>query len=159
MRLYGAGRFSEPVARALERPHVENRGFVDDIDAELQAAKVFLLCNNGNPDFVVGHTRILHAWSLGSCLVAHVNMAKAMPEIVHGENALLGSTGEEIAEQVAAACRDEALRRRIVEGGGRTWEREFRPEVVVQRIVRRIESDLRLGSASPAAARPTPAPR
>jgi hypothetical protein len=159
VRLYGAGRFSEPVVRALERPHVANWGFVEDIDAELQAAKVFLLCNNGNPDFVVGHTRILHAWSLGSCLVAHVNMAKAMPEIVHGENALLGSTGEEIAEQVAAACRDEALRRRIVEGGRRTWEREFRPEVVVQRIVRRIESDLRLGSASPAATRPTPARR
>ena len=56
VRLYGAGRFSEPVARALDRPHVTNSGFVDDIDAELQAAKVFLLCNNANPDFVVGHT-------------------------------------------------------------------------------------------------------
>ena len=159
VRLYGAGRFSEPVARALEHPRVRNLGFVDDIDAELQATKVFLLCNNANPDFIVGHTRILHAWSIGSCLVAHVNMAKAMPEIVHGENALLGSTGEEIAEHVAAACRDDALRRKIVEGGRRTWEREFRPEVVVQRIVSRVESDLRLGSASPAAARPTPAPR
>jgi glycosyltransferase involved in cell wall biosynthesis len=159
VNLYGAGRFSEPVERALEHPRVRNRGFVDDIDAELQAAKVFLLCNNNNPDFVVGHTRILHAWSVGSCLVAHVNMALAMPEIVHGENALLGSTGEEIAEQVAAACRDDELRRRIVEGGRRTWEREFRPEVVVERIVRRVEADLRLGSASPAEARPTPAPR
>jgi hypothetical protein len=159
VNLYGAGRFSEPVERALQHPRVRNRGFVDDIDAELQAAKVFLLCNNNNPDFVVGHTRILHAWSVGSCLVAHVNMARAMPEIVHGENALLGSTGEEIAEQVAAACRDDELRRRIVEGGRRTWEREFRPEVVVERIVRRVEADLRLGSASPAEARPTPAPR
>ena len=73
-------------------------------------------------------------------------MARAMPEIVHGENALLGSTGEEIAEHVVAACRDETLRRRIIEGGRRTWEREFRPEVVVERIVRRVESDLRLGS-------------
>jgi hypothetical protein len=159
VRLYGAGRFSEPVARALEHPRVQNRGFVGDIDAELQATKVFLLCNNANPDFVVGHTRILHAWSLGSCLVAHVNMAQAMPEIVHGENALLGSSGEEIAEHAVAACRDEALRRKIVEGGRRTWEREFRPEVVVQRIVRRVESELRLGSGSPAAAPPTPAPR
>jgi len=159
VQLFGAGIFSEPVAHALEHPRVRNRGFVDDIDAELQATKVFLLCNNGNPDFVVGHTRILHAWSLGSCLVAHVNMARAMPEIVHGENALLGSTGEELAEHVVAACRDETLRRRIIAGGRRTWEREFRPEVVVERIVRRVESDLRLGSASPAAARPTPAPR
>jgi hypothetical protein len=141
---------------------VRNLGFVDDIDAELQAAKVFLLCNNQNPDFVVGHTRILHAWSVGSCLVAHVNMAKAMPEIRHGENALLGETGAQLAEHTAAACRDDALRRRIVEGGRRTWEREFRPEVVVERIVERVESDLpalRRGSPSPAGARPTPAPR
>jgi hypothetical protein len=157
--LYGAGAFSEPVARALEHPRVRNRGFVEDIDSELQAAKVFLLCNNSNPDFVVGHTRILHAWSVGSCLVAHVNMALAMPEIVHGENALLGRNGEEIAEHVAAACRDDELRRKIVEGGRRTWEREFRPEVVVARIVGRIESDLRLDSATAGAARPSPAPR
>jgi glycosyltransferase involved in cell wall biosynthesis len=86
-------------------------------------------------------------------------MARAMPEVVHGENALLGGNGEEIAEHVAAACRDESLRRRIGEGGRRTWEREFRPEIVVRRIIRRVESDLRLGAVSPAAARPTPARR
>jgi len=159
VHLYGAGEFVAPLGEALRHPRVVNDGFVDDIDAELQAAKVFLLCNNSNPDYVVGHTRILHAWSVGSCLVAHVDMARAMPEIVHGENALLGSTGEELAEQVARACRDDALRRRIVEGGKRTWEREFQPLVVVDRVVRRIEADLRLGSGSPAAARPTPAPR
>jgi glycosyltransferase involved in cell wall biosynthesis len=159
VHLYGAGEFAEPLSRALRHPRVENDGFVDDIDAELQAAKVFLLCNNSNPDYVVGHTRILHAWSVGSCLVAHSNMARAMPEIVHRENALLGSSGEELAEHVAAACRDDELRRRIVDGGKRTWEREFQPRVVIDRVVRRIEADLRLGSVSPASARPTPAPR
>lgn len=155
--LYGAGSFAPPVARTLDHPRVRNRGFVDDIDAELRAAKVFLLCNNSNPDFIAGHTRVLHAWSVGSCLVAHTNMARAMPEIVHGENALLGETGEELAEHVAAACRDEDLRLRILEGGRRTWEREFLPETVVRRIVLRIESELRPGAASPAGAPPTPA--
>ena len=127
VQLFGAGRFAEPVARELEHPHVVNRGFVDDIDAELQRAKVFLLCNNGNPDFVVGHTRILHAWSVGSCLVAHTNMAVAMPEIVHGENALLGATGKEIAEHVATMCRNPELRRTIVEGGRQTWSANSAP--------------------------------
>jgi glycosyltransferase involved in cell wall biosynthesis len=148
VHLYGAGSFAPPVARVLDHPRVRNRGFVDDIDAELRAAKVFLLCNNANPDFVAGHTRVLHAWSVGSCLVAHPNMARAMPEIVHGENALLGETGEQLAEHVASACRDAALRRRIVEGGRRTWEREFLPETVVQRIVSRIEGDLELRPGS-----------
>jgi len=158
VHLYGSGEFAAPLARALRHPRVENDGFVDDIDAELQAAKVFLLCNNSHPDYVVGHTRILHAWSVGSCLVAHPGMARAMPEIVHGENALLGSTGEELAEHVAAVCRDDELRRRIVEGGSRTWEREFQPQVVIDRVVRRIETDLRRGSESPAEALPTRAP-
>jgi glycosyltransferase involved in cell wall biosynthesis len=159
VHLYGAGSFAPPVARALDHPRVLNRGYVDDIDAELRAAKVFLLCNNSNPDFIAGHTRVLHAWSVGSCLVAHINMARAMPEIVHGENALLGETAEDLAQQVGEACRDDDLRRRIVAGGKRTWEREFLPETVVRRVAERIETDLRRGSASPAVARPTPAPR
>jgi hypothetical protein len=139
VHLYGAGTLSPPVARAVDHPRVVNRGFVDDIDAELRAAKVFLLANNNNPSFVVGHTRILHAWSLGSCLVAHRNMARAMPEIVHGENALLGETGAELAEHAAEALRDDDLRRRIGEGGRRTYERDFQPDVVVRRVVERIE--------------------
>ena len=140
VHLYGAGALSPPVARAVDHPRVVNRGFVDDIDAELRSAKVFLLANNNNPDFVVGHTRILHAWSLGSCLVAHRNMARAMPEIVHGENALLGETGAELAEHAAAAVQDDDLRRRIGEGGRRTYEGQFTPEVVVGRVVERIQS-------------------
>jgi len=139
IHLYGAGSLAAPVARAVEHPRVVNRGFVDDIDAELRSAQVFLLANNNDPDFVVGHTRILHAWAVGSCLVAHRNMARAMPEIVHGENALLGETAAEIADHVVAAMNDEELRARIVAGGRATWEREFLPEVVVGRVVERIE--------------------
>ncbi len=140
VHLYGAGRLAPPAARAVDHPRVVNRGFVDDIDVELRSAKVFLLANNWNPDFVVGHTRILHAWSLGSCLVAHRNMAVAMPEIVHGENALLGGSAEEMAEHVVTALRDEGLRRAIVEGGRRTFEREFLPATVVGRVLRHVET-------------------
>jgi hypothetical protein len=141
VHLYGAGTLSPPVAEAVDHPRVVNRGFVDDIDEELRSAKVFLLANNNNSSFVVGHTRILHAWSLGSCLVAHRNMARAMPEIVHGENALLGESGAELAERAAAAMEDDDLRRQIGEGGRRTYEREFRPDVVVRRVVERIERE------------------
>jgi hypothetical protein len=141
VHLYGAGALAPAVAGSLAHPRVVNRGFVDDIDGELRSAKVFLLANNANPDFVVGHTRILHAWSVGSCLVAHRNMAVAMPEIVHGENALLGDNAAEIAEHVAHALEDEGLRARIVEGGRHTWERDFLPRTVIRRVVARIEGD------------------
>lgn len=139
VELYGAGSLAPAVAAAVRHPRVVNRGFIDDIDEALRSAKVFLLANNANPDFVVGHTRILHAWSLGSCLVAHRNMAVAMPEIVHGENALLGETAAEFADNVVAALADDALRERIGEAGRRTWEREFQPAIVMRRVVDRIE--------------------
>ena len=151
------GPFSEPWRMRSSIP-ASRTGFVDDIDAELQATKVFLLCNNGNPDFVVGHTRICTRGRSAPPRRAREHGAGDAGDRAR-RDALLGSTGEELAEHVVAACRDETLRRRIIEGGRRTWEREFRPEVVVERIVRRVESDLRLGSASPAAGRPTPAPR
>ena len=138
VHLGGPGELAPPLARALQHPRVINRGYIDDIDEELRAAKVFLLANNDNPDFIVGHTRILHAWSLGSCLVAHRNMATAMPEIEHGVNALLGETGEEIAGHVVTLLHDEELRRSIARGGRDTWMREFLPEIVVRRVVERI---------------------
>ena len=140
IHLFGAGELVPAVAAELQHPSVHRRGWVPDIDAELASAKVFLLLNNNNPDFIVGHTRILHAWSLGSCLVAHANNARAMPEIVHGENALLGETGEELAELVAAVLRDEELRQRIVAGGRETFERLFLPEVVMGRVMDHLES-------------------
>ena len=142
VHLYGTGHFWGEAAEAAKHLRVRNRGFVDDIDAELRSAKVFLLANNSDPDYVVGHTRVLHAWSLGSCLVTTRGMARAMPEIVHGENALLGETGAELAGHVAAVFADDGLRRRIAAGGRSTWEREFRPEVVMRRAVDRIERDL-----------------
>lgn len=143
VHIYGAGKPTTKVRAALEHPRVRIRGFVDDINAELRSAKVFLLMNNNNRDFIAGHTRVLHVWSLGCCLVAHRNMALAMPEVVHGENALLGQTGEEIAELVARALADEDLRARIAAGGRETFERKFLPPIVMRRVVERIE-----GSAS-----------
>jgi glycosyltransferase involved in cell wall biosynthesis len=139
VHVYGAGRPTSKVAAALEHPRVQVRGFVDDIDAELRSAKLFLLMNNNNPDFIAGHTRVLHVWSLGCCLVAHRNMAMAMPEVRHGENALLGETGEEIAELVAEALSNEELRRRIAAGGRETFERSFLPPTVMRRVLEHIE--------------------
>jgi hypothetical protein len=139
VHVYGAGRPTSKVAAALEHPRVQVRGFVDDIDAELRSAKLFLLMNNNNPDFIAGHTRVLHVWTLGCCLVAHRNMAMAMPEVRHGENALLGETGEEIAELVAEALSNEELRRRIAAGGRETFERSFLPPTVMRRVLEHIE--------------------
>lgn len=136
----GPGTPRTRVSAALAHPRVALRGFVDDIDQEIFASGIFLLANNNCEDFRVGHTRVLHAWTLGACLVAHRNIALAMPEVVHGENALLGETAEEIARHLAAVIEDPALRGALGDAGRRTYEQWFRPTRVVGRALRIAES-------------------
>ncbi len=113
--------------------HVRMRGFVENLDAELAASDVFLLLNNAGR-YQAAYTRHLVAWSMGLCLIVHSGSLRAMPEIVHGENALVGSSGEEIAKLIALAAMDPALNRRIREGGRRTYERCFTPSIVAKRF-------------------------
>jgi glycosyltransferase involved in cell wall biosynthesis len=135
MDVLGPGAPHTAVEKALAHPLIERRGFVDDIDEEIFGSEIFLLANNCCEDFRVGHTRILHAWTLGACLVAHRNIALAMPEVVHGENALLGETADEIAAHLATVLEDRALRRRLGDAGRRTYEQVFRPRDVIARTL------------------------
>ena len=54
---------------------------------------IFLLLNNAGP-YTGGYTRVIYAFSSGSCLIAHKRLADSMPELVHDRNCLLGATPE-----------------------------------------------------------------
>jgi glycosyltransferase involved in cell wall biosynthesis len=148
-RRFGAGKFELHVygrrtprdflRPLLADPAIKLRGFVEDIDGELYSCPVFMVANNRH-DFKVGHTRFLHAWSLGACVVAWRDSALAMPEIVHDRNALLADTPDEMVELIARAAADVGLRRRLGEEGRATLRRNFQPETVVADMARRIRS-------------------
>lgn len=138
VHLFGAGDPHPAVVKNLRRPEVRFRGFVQDIDSELLASNVFLCMNNGSA-YKVGHTRYLHAWSLGCCVVAHKDAALSMPEIVHGKNALLGETPQAIAGLVKKAVEDSVLRMKIGEGGYETFKRYFTAERVAPKIIEAIK--------------------
>ncbi len=121
----------------LDDPHIKIRGFVDDLDAEILSAPVFLIANN-HAGFSVGHTRFLHAWSLGACVVAFRESAESMPEIVHRRNALLASTPDDMAVLIAEAANDERLRRSMGHGGQATLETQFDPATVTQDVAVRL---------------------
>ena len=134
INIYGHGVPYSPIARSLSHPSVKLRGWVPDLDAEILSSRVFLMMNNTGY-YKGSHTRFLHAWTLGSCVVAHRINAAAMPEIQHMENALLGDDPDEISDLIERAVKDEELRRRIGDGGRQTYEALFRPEVVVPKLV------------------------
>lgn len=123
----------------LTHPAVVIRGFVDDLNEEIMSAPVFLICNNHH-NFKVGHTRFLHAWSLGGCVVAFRDCRESMPEIEHGRNALLGDTAEEVAALVALALVDRELRRRIGRGGIETLQQKFSPATVTRTLIKRMQA-------------------
>ena len=140
VEIFGAAKLHPRIAQHLNGPDVVVRGFVPDIDAAILSAPVFLCTNNATP-FKVGHTRYLLAWSLGACVVAHRDAALSMPEIVDGQNALLGDDADGLADAIARAAADRALCRKIGEGGWETYRTLFRAESVAPEIVERLRTE------------------
>jgi hypothetical protein len=126
VHLFGGGEPHPGIAPFLCDPRIRLRGFVLDLDAEILSAPVFLVANN-HARFKVGHTRFLHAWALGACVVAFRDSALSMPELENGRNALLARDAEEMADLVAAAADDATLRRSIGRAGYETVSTLFRP--------------------------------
>lgn len=133
LHILGKGELIPPVARMLDSPEIIRRGFVDDIDGEMLSSPVFVCLNNGSP-YKVGHTRYLHAWSLGCCVVAHRDVELSMPEIRHEENALLGTNGHDIARQIRRALEQPELARRMGLAGYQTFREYFVAEKVAGEI-------------------------
>lgn len=142
IEILGSGSLHPKIASLLSGPDIVMRGFVDDIDEAMMAASVFLCVNNAT-SFNVGHTRYLHAWTLGCCVIAHRNASLAMPEIEHGKNALLGDSAAEIADLIATAAGDSKLRSTIGEGGWSTYKQLFTADRVATDIAEKITGHLK----------------
>ncbi|MDZ4253708.1 MAG: glycosyltransferase [Sulfuritalea sp.] len=138
MDIFGGGTLRPSSAAVLCDPSIRLRGWVTDINAEIVQSAAFLVLTNVY-GFNVGNTRILLAWSLGACVIAHTSSALSMPELVHGESALLGETADEIADLVVQAIRDPDLRERIGRGGYDTFCRYYRSEKVVPKMLEEID--------------------
>lgn len=142
INICGSGQLEPALAGALKGQGVRIRGFVDDIDGEVLANRVFLLLNNAGP-YTGGYTRVAYALSSGACLVAHRRLADSMSEVKHGENALLGSSGADIAELLREAVVDGARARELGARARGTYESAYRPAIVVRGLVERVERAMR----------------
>lgn len=136
--VFGQGKPGKAVAPGLAYPNIRLRGWVQDIAAEIKDACAFLVLTNVS-GFIVGNTRILLAWSLGSCVIAHTDSALSMPEIKHMENALLGNNLDEIASLIELAVKDRELRERIGKGGYETYRKYYRSEIVVPAMLEEMK--------------------
>jgi glycosyltransferase involved in cell wall biosynthesis len=134
INIYGGGEPRSKVKQVLKRDCIYLRGWVDDLVTELHHSHAFLVLTNVD-GFIVGNTRTLLAWALGSCVVAHTNSTLAMPEIKHMENALLADTPEELAKLIIQVSHDDELRERIGRGGYKTFKKYYLSDVVIPRML------------------------
>ena len=63
-----------------------------------------------------------------------------MPEMLTDKNALLGSTGPQLAHAVVRAFKDKAIRERLGAEARRTYEQNFLPAVSGRKLVREMEA-------------------
>ena len=137
--ILGANKLDHHVLARLQRSDVLFRGWVPDIDEEMVSAQIFLCLNNASP-YKVGHTRYLHAMSLGCCIVGHRDVRLSMPELVHRENCLLGESVSEVAGLVREAALHPALRSALGRGALKTFREKFTGRAVVPQILERLRA-------------------
>ncbi|MGK7873261.1 MAG: glycosyltransferase family 4 protein [Xenococcaceae cyanobacterium] len=133
IHIIGGGDVVPTLKPYLQQEHIVIQGFVEDLDRELKSSDMFLLLNNAGP-YQAAYTRHIVAWSMGLCLIVHGNSKKAMPEITHGENALVGSTANEVAQMIFLAATDSELNLRVRQGGRNTYQKYFKSLVVAEAL-------------------------
>lgn len=120
-------------------PELFVRGFVQDIEKELLSCPIFLLANN-RYGFNVGHTRILHAFSTGACVVAYESTKLSMPELEHGHNILLAKDSDHLVDLIFNISHNHTLRRTIGSNALHTLRTLFNPNLIVPQMISQINS-------------------
>ena len=137
INIYGGGVPRKYVKKSLNHEEIKLNGWIEDIEYEILKSDSFLVLTNAT-GFIVGNTRILLAWSLKACVIAHKNSCYSMPEIENNKNALIGETPEEIANLIIRASNDSDLRKKIGHGGFETYLKYYNSEVVMPKMYKQI---------------------
>jgi glycosyltransferase involved in cell wall biosynthesis len=139
VHVIGGGGLVPALRPLATHPRLVMRGFVPDLEPDLRSADVYLLLNNAG-SYRAAFTRHIVAWSMGLCLIVHANSCDAIPEIRHMDNALVGTSGREVAELIRAAATDGELNARIRAGGRRTYEAHFTPERIAASLIAEMKT-------------------
>jgi Glycosyl transferases group 1 len=147
VRIVGGYDPPERLRPRLQHPAVTLTGHVEPPDDEFLSAHVVLV---PTPIKTGPRSRIITAMSFGCCVVAHRANTLGIPELAHGQNALLADDGPGLVDAVVAALGDPGLRARLGRNARRTYETTFTPEKAGARIVSALElvSDATVGQRS-----------
>lgn len=143
INVYGKGEDQLPadIRARLNHPNIHIRGFVRDIDNEFLFNQIFLLCNNAG-SYSGGYTRVIYAMAAGCCLIAHRNLAKSMPEVIDGENALLCETPDDFVSAIQRLADSVVLREKMAANARATYLQCYETSVVSAQLIKICEKIL-----------------
>lgn len=136
IHIIGRGTLPKAVALLFEsRPYIKVRGYVENLSAELNTSSIVLV---PTPIELGFRTRIAEAFMYGACVIAHQANAKGMPELIHGENILLGASGPEIANHMADCLRNPSRRQKLSVRARETYVQQYDGLAVCSKILQQI---------------------
>ena len=137
LHVVGQGEIERDLADGLRRPWVSVRGYVEDVKSEFLGCHVLLVPTPSEFGF---RTRVAEGFSYGCCVVSHSSNALGMPELVHEDNALLASSGRDLAMEVVRAIRNPGLRGRLQKRARETYEERLEAGKIAGLIVSEMEA-------------------
>ena len=119
-------------------PEVIFRGYVDDISAEFHSSDIVLV---PTPIDLGLRTRIVDAFAHGCLVVAHEANGAGMPEMVHGDNAIVGKDAQQLVDGISAAMHATLAEKMVVRQRARqTFVEHFEAKVSIGPVVKMIEA-------------------
>lgn len=131
VNICGSGKVEKDL---LKFHFLKFKGFVKNINLELLKNQIFLLCNNTGYHYG-GYTRVIFMMSSGGVLIADKRLKKSMPELVHMNNCLLSSNKTQMLDNIDVAIDNFKLRQFIGINARNTYEENWSPEKVWQKII------------------------
>jgi len=117
-------KFSLPLPLEIAQRTIV-QGFTTPIESEFHSARCLLMCS---PLPFGSSNRVKYAMMCGTVPVVHAAVTVGIPELIHGENCLIGTDGPEFVSYLERLLTDDSFRHRLAEGARRTYEEEFLPE-------------------------------
>lgn len=136
IHLVGNGQIPKHLAKKLDSPMMNIRGWVESAELEYLTSDIVLV---PNPIRLGQRTRVMHALSSGCCVVAHEANVFSAPELVPGHHLLTGENGAELAAAIISVANDASLSERVGRFGREAFEQHYAGQVTVPKIIQELE--------------------
>jgi glycosyltransferase involved in cell wall biosynthesis len=137
VHVLGDGYLREGIKGLKNEKNVFIRGYVDDLESELDSSDAFLLATN----LLLGYRcRLINCLSRALPIVISEFDTVNQPEFIHKENCLIGKTPEEIVLNLKELLENKELKSKIQIGARKTYLDNFQPEKTMNVIINELEN-------------------